>query len=91
MILNSNLSVKQQLKNELTNIINNINNYNVFSLYSTLTTYNDYIILYINSHIYDLYINELCNLYTEYLYNYSVYDNILNCDNILNYIVVSLD
>lgn len=82
---------KISLKNELTNIINNINNYSIFSLYSILTTYNEYIKLYINSYIYDLYINQLCNLYTEYLYNYSEYNNMNNCDNIINYIILNLE
>jgi hypothetical protein len=84
------VSKKQNLKNNLLNIINNNKeNYSIVSLYRELLLNNNNIRIYLSTDDYTIYINELYNIIDTYLYSEN--DNMTIINNSINQIYIIIN
>jgi hypothetical protein len=84
------VSKKQNLKNNLLNIINNNKeNYSIVSLYRELLLFNNNIRIYLSTDDYTIYINELYNIIDTYLYSEN--DNMTIINNSINQIYIIIN
>jgi hypothetical protein len=84
------VSKKQNLKNNLLNIINNNKeNYSIVSLYREVLLFNNNIRIYLSTDDYTIYINELYNLIYTYLYSEN--DNMTIINNSINQIYIIIN
>jgi hypothetical protein len=84
------VSKKQNLKNNLLNIINNNKeNYSIVSLYRELLLFNNNIRIYLSTDDYTIYINELYNIIDTYLYSENDNKTIIN--NSINQIYIIIN
>jgi hypothetical protein len=84
------VSKKQNLKNNLLNIINNNKeNYSIVSLYRELLLFNNNIRIYLSTDDYTIYINELYNIIDTYLYSEN--NNMTIINNSINQIYIIIN
>ena len=84
------VSKKQNLKNNLLNIINNNKeNYSIVSLYREVLLFNNNIRIYLSTDDYTIYINELYNIIDTYLYSEN--DNMTIINNSINQIYIIIN
>jgi hypothetical protein len=86
------MSIRQNLKQNLTTIYNFHDNDDLISLYRKLRIHNDNIRLYTNDSIYQMYITELYSILDEYMYGDGNEDNIVKnkCYMVLRKVIKSI-